>query len=89
MQCPVFNVTLYRCDCTCCVSVTVVAINDPPLVNLGVGVSQNDMLQFTEQQDTGIHIVSLPHRLQLGDLENHLISSVSIALKFYHFFHSM
>jgi cysteine-rich repeat protein len=62
------------------VVVTVVAINDPPQVDLG-GVSENDMLQFREQQTTGIHIISLPHRLQLGDLENHLISSVSIALK--------
>jgi hypothetical protein len=64
--------------------VVVVAINDPPLVDLGVGMSANDTLRFREQQDAGIHIISLPHRLQLGDMENHLLSSVSITLKFYH-----
>jgi hypothetical protein len=88
MEYPEYYVTCTTVVTDCCVSVTVVAINDPPQVDLG-GVSENDMLQFREQQTTGIHIISLPHRLQLGDLENHLISSVSIALKFYSVFESV
>lgn len=61
----------------------VLAVNaHGPLVDLGVGVGVNDEVEYREQQGTGIHVVSSPHRLKLSDLENHPIASVSISLKY-------
>ncbi|XP_062508195.1 uncharacterized protein LOC134184503 isoform X3 [Corticium candelabrum] len=63
------------------VSIIVVAVNDGPLVDLGIGVGKSDGVEFIEQQVTGVHIVSRPFALKLSDPENHSITSISIALR--------
>lgn len=66
-----------------CGSIIVVAVNDGPLVDLGIGVGKSDGVEFIEQQVTGVHIVSRPFALKLSDPENHSITSISIALRFW------
>jgi cysteine-rich repeat protein len=64
------------------VRVTVLAINvHGPIVDLGVGIGLNDQIDYMEQRESGIPVVSLPHRLLLNDVENHPITAVSIALR--------
>ena len=64
-------------------SITVLAINvRGPIVNLGVGIGLNDQIDYMEQSDAGIPVVSLPHRIKFGDVENHPITVISIELRY-------
>jgi cysteine-rich repeat protein len=62
------------------VVVHTMSVNDAPDVDVGVGVGNPDEVTFTEGRQTGIHILSHPHRAAFLDEEEHCLTEVNVTL---------
>lgn len=70
------NVTIY---------IDVETKNDRPDLDLGVGENRNDTATFKEIElnsgDVGIHISSLPHRIEISDEEEEMHYTTKVTVK--------